>query len=227
MGIREWELHRHWRTIRKRIWWVIGIFIVSVGVGLGLSFYIFTPQYEADTSLLIGNLQTNNPSVDYQAVMMNQALVKTYSDIIQSKAIEESVIQQLNLGITTQQLDKTIHIISPDQSQIIQVTVVAPSPTYTAQVANTLAQVFQQKAGSLGIQNVQVVDPATPNPIPVKPNKHLDITLSACLGLTLGIGWAFFLEALDTRFKTEEDLTAYLGISSLGSVPEYRRSARG
>lgn len=59
-----------------------------------------------------------------------------------------------------------------------------------------------------------------PNPRPIKPNLTLNITLSAVVGLVLGVSLAFFIEYLDTSVKSLDDVERYLNTSVVGVVPE-------
>ncbi|WP_067925706.1 YveK family protein [Alicyclobacillus shizuokensis] len=221
----ELELREYWNVIRKRWKIVLAIPILAVIVSGILSFFVLTPQYQSTTTLLVNQKSDNTQSgMEYQTVMANQALVKTYSDIIKSATMERAVIADLDLGYTPQQLDKMIDVSAPDQSQVIQVTVTNPDPKLATLIANALANVFQRKAESImDVKNVQIVDPAvtSANPTPVKPNKKLNLAIALVLGFMVSIGLAFLLEYLDTRLKTEEEVTRYLQLPVIGSIADY------
>ncbi len=53
-----------------------------------------------------------------------------------------------------------------------------------------------------------------------KPNAILQLSLGAVLGLILGLGFAFFLEYLDTSVKTLDDVERYLGVPVLAVIPK-------
>lgn len=220
----ELDLRQYWHIIRKRLFVVLSIPLVAAIVSGALSFFVLKPQYEADTTLLVNQKITDNPTLEYQTILASQQLVKTYSDIIKSQTVEESVIQNLHLPYTLEQLDRMISVSAPDQSQVIDVKVIAPSQGQAVSIANALASEFQRRAETLmNVQNVQVVDPAVvqPDAKPVKPRKTLNIALALVLGLMVSIGLAFLLEYLDNRLRTEEDVERYLGLPVLGVIAEY------
>jgi capsular polysaccharide biosynthesis protein len=220
----ELELRQYWNILRKRWILVISIPVIAAIVSALLSFFVLKPQYEADTTLLVNQKAEANPSLQYDTIMANQALVSTYSNIIKSRTIEQTVIDNLNLPYTVKQLDAMITVSSPNQSQVIDVKVVDGSQAEAARIANELASVFQSKAETLmDVKNVQVVDPAeaVPNPVPVKPNKMLNIAIAFILGLMVSVGVAFLLEYLDNRLRTEEDVIRYLGLPVLGAIMDY------
>ena len=70
----------------------------------------------------------------------------------------------------------------------------------------------------LPVSNVSIVDPARIPDVPFKPKKRLNILLAMVVGLTMGIGLAFFLEYLDDTIKTPEEVERYLKIPFLGYI---------
>ncbi len=71
--------------------------------------------------------------------------------------------------------------------------------------------------GELG--TVEIVDPAEPPEGPIKPNKKLNLFVGFFLGLMGGVGLAFVREALDTRFRNQDEVRAALGLPVLGLIP--------
>lgn len=71
----------------------------------------------------------------------------------------------------------------------------------------------------LATSTVQIVDNAEIPRVPFRPNKIRNLLLGIVLGLTVGIGLAFFFDYLDNTMKTPEDLERTLGIPSLALIP--------
>ncbi len=67
---------------------------------------------------------------------------------------------------------------------------------------------------------ITVIDKATAPPSPIKPNKRLMITFGILIGLTVGVGAAFFLEYTDDSLKIERDIEKFLGMSVVGVIPK-------
>jgi polysaccharide biosynthesis transport protein len=70
--------------------------------------------------------------------------------------------------------------------------------------------------------NIRIVDPAEVPKSPVKPKQTQNMLLGLIVGLSLGIGLAFFLEYLDNTVKIPEDIKEHLKIPYLGPVPVFR-----
>ena len=67
--------------------------------------------------------------------------------------------------------------------------------------------------------NIRVIDPAQIPKGPVKPKKLQNILLAIIVGLSLGVGLAFFLEYIDNTIKLPDEVTGILKIPYLGPVP--------
>jgi capsular exopolysaccharide synthesis family protein len=74
--------------------------------------------------------------------------------------------------------------------------------------------------------NVSVVDAAEAPSSPSSPKVLLSLLLSGFLGLSGGIGLAFFLEYLDDRLKSSEEAEGYLRLPIFGAVPDFSKLNR-
>ncbi len=73
------------------------------------------------------------------------------------------------------------------------------------------------------IGNLRIIDRAELPKSPIRPKKALNLVIGLLLGLTMGLGLAFFLESLDTTIKTPEQVENVIGLSLLGAIPRIRR----
>ncbi len=73
-------------------------------------------------------------------------------------------------------------------------------------------------AEAQGVSTVNLVEQADPPLRPFHPNVFQDTVLAAILGLLVGVGVAFLIEALDDTVKGPADITRALGLSVLGYV---------
>jgi len=70
--------------------------------------------------------------------------------------------------------------------------------------------------------NIMVVDPARVPDHPVKPRKARNVLLAIIVGLTLGVGMAFFFEYLDNTINTPDELERYFKVPFLGVVSKFK-----
>ena len=93
------------------------------------------------------------------------------------------------------------------------------------QSAKLVYESLLQRANETGVSaelktsNIRVVDKAEQPQTPVSPRKALNLSLALVSGLMLAFGLAFFFEYVDSRIKSPDELTAYLGLASLGMIP--------
>lgn len=80
--------------------------------------------------------------------------------------------------------------------------------------------------GMMRSNNVRILDRATVSPSPVRPKVLLNLGLSLAIGLVVGMGLIFALDALDLRLKTQEDTERLLGAAVLGIIPTLDRLPR-
>jgi len=76
------------------------------------------------------------------------------------------------------------------------------------------------------VGDLRIVDRSDLPQVPVKPRTRLNTLLGALLGLMVGLGAAYSLEALDTTFKTPGQAGEYLGLPVLATVPAWKEAAR-
>lgn len=67
--------------------------------------------------------------------------------------------------------------------------------------------------------NIRIIDPAEIPKSPVRPKKAQNILLAIVVGLSMGVGLAFFLEYMDSTIKLPDEINQLLKIPYLGPVP--------
>ncbi|WP_179865429.1 YveK family protein [Bacillus sp. AFS017336] len=211
-------------VIKKRLIMIISITVLATVVAGVISFLFLTPIYQSSTQLLVNQKETKDSSI-YQnnQVQTNVQLINTYNVIIKSQAILDEVIKQLNLDYSVAELTSKITVLSETNSQVFTVTVQDPNPNQAQAIANTIADVFQDKIKKImSINNVTVLAKADlgDNPSPIKPNKKLNVVIGFAAGLILSVGIAFLLEFLDNTVKTEKQLEELLDLPILGVISE-------
>lgn len=215
------SLQELFTTLKKRLGLIIILTILAVIIAGVVSYTVLTPIYQTSTQILVNQEQTEATQLTNQNIQTDLQLINTYSVIIKSPAILDQVAQQLDLGLTTDQLNSKITVSNAENSQVVNVSVEDADPAIAVDIANTTADVFQAEIIDLmNVDNVSILSPAVlkPNPTPVKPNPMLNMAIAAVIGLMLGVGIAFLLEYLDTTIKSDQDIEDVLGIPVLGMI---------
>ena len=79
---------------------------------------------------------------------------------------------------------------------------------------------------NLQAEEVTIVEKAKLPTHPLSTRKELNLAIALLMGLSLGVGGAFFLEYLDMGLKTREDVDKYLTLPTLGIIPSFRRGRK-
>lgn len=209
------------KIIRKRLVHIVSITVIAALIAGVISFFVLTPVYQSSTQILVNKQSPEQQSLQSQDIQTNLQLINTYNVIIKSPAILSKVIETLDLDLTPAQLTNKITVASESDSQVVNISVQDENPGEAVEIANTIAEVFEQEIPVLmSVDNVNILSPAVlaENPSPVKPNKMLNIVIGAVVGLMIGVGLAFLLEYLDTTIKTEHDVEELLHLPIIGLV---------
>jgi polysaccharide biosynthesis transport protein len=105
--------------------------------------------YEARATLIVGqSLSAANP--DYSQLLVSQRLSATYARVATTRPILESVVKQLGLAATEDDLASSVRADAPDDSTFLTISAQDVDPARAAAIANALAE--QLLAASPAIQ---------------------------------------------------------------------------
>lgn len=217
------DLREILQIIYKRLWFIILVTLVCIISSGIISFFVLDSVYEASTTLMVSKTREDqSQNLQYNDILMNQKLVKTYSEIVKSNRVLEKVIEQLGLDMTTGDLKNKIQVSSVSDTEIIRIAVQDKDPNFATELANSIAVVFMGEIGSImKMDNVQFIDPAKVPIDPVKPRPFLNIAIAAVLGVMISVFIVFLIEYFDNTIKTVDDVENKLGLPVLGSIPVF------
>jgi capsular polysaccharide biosynthesis protein len=225
----EIELRQYWEMLRKRWLIVVTLPLIAALTSGIISFFILKPVYTASTTLIVGKKAADisqallGQTLDYNVLMANQQLAKTYGAIAQSRTVEQNVINELNLPLSVAGLNSLITVNPVKNTEILEIQVNYTDSEMAALIANTMAQEFSKAVIEIKkVDSVSIVDKAETPTSPVKPNKKLNILIAFILGLMVAGGLVFLLEYLDDTVKTSKDVEELLGIPVLVLIPKYQ-----
>ncbi|WP_461201730.1 YveK family protein [Anoxybacillus sp. TBDG-1] len=215
------SLRELFQTLRKRAWLIIAITVIATMTSGIVSYFVLTPMYQASTQLLVNQAKSEQPIYNISEIQTNLQLINTYNVIMKSPAILDIVKEELDLNMPVEELNEKINVTSEKDSQVVNVTVEDPDPYMAADIANTVASVFQREIVKImNVDNVNILAKAEvkEQPIPVKPKPLLNMAIAFVVGIMTGVGLAFLLEYLDNTIKNEQDVEKLLGLPVLGAI---------
>ncbi len=201
--------------------WLIAICTAVAGmVGFFISKFAMTPKYESTTKVLV---LTNNDgaSLTTSSMQLGSQLVKDYPDIIKSRSVLEHVIDICDLDDTYKQLYDRATVTTSSDSRIISITVKDANPDKAKEIADQIREVAAEKIKEvMKIEAVNTVDEANLPKAPSEPSVIKITLIAAILGGFACAGFVVVRFLLDDTIKITEDIEKYLGLSSLGMIPD-------
>jgi len=216
------ELMEYFTIIKKRILLVILITLGATVLSGVLSYFVITPSYKADISVIIGKVEnkTEVPQASMNDVLMYQKLVKTYSEFAKSRKVSDDVIAALKLKIEPSELQSMVTVEPKGDTEFLTITVKSKDPKEAMNIANQLAKSLKVVSNDVKkADNVQLLDEAQMPTAPDSPNPKLNIAIAFFIGLMISLGIAFLLEYLDNTVKSQDDIEKLTGIPVIGIIP--------
>lgn len=224
----ELDLKDYLKIIRKRVWMIIGIVVLATVTTGIVSYFFMQPVYQASTKLIVNKSsdQVGLSQVDINTVNLNIRLIDTYKEIIRTPRIMDKVVSDYpELNITAEQLVDTVKVSSVNNTQVMTLIVQDPSYIRAASIANAVSIVFQEEIPKImKVDNISLLNEAKEieNPVPVKPNKKLNVAISFVVSLMIALGIAFLLEYLNDQLTTEDEVEQFLGLPTLAMITKMR-----
>ena len=218
----ELSLKELFDLFMSKIFQILIIVIVFIGIGVVYTLGFVDPKYSAKTTLVLasaGGSETSN-AITTTDVNLNSKLVSTYSELVRSDAVVGTVIKNLELNIKDNELKKQVSVSAVEDADIIRITVTNEDADEAAKIANEIAKVFSDKIKELyKINNINVLDQAIPNYIPSNINHTKDVIIFAFIGAVISVAYVLIANMLDTTVKSTEDIEKGFGIPVLVSIP--------
>ena len=208
--------------ILRRRWWIILIAaVVAAAAAYGFS-KLQTPVYRAEA------YYTVQPSrLDASLTQVMQSSMNSIRDSTLASVQLEKVSTQLRLDRSADWLlgdVVSMQALPADWKMIVRVDYPSDSDT-AVKLANAIGQnmVAIQTTRNAQIDGTDKINVTVQNPARfiglVKPNTKINVAAGALLGLILGLLLAFLREALDNSLKTTQDVERYVGLPTLGAIP--------
>lgn len=204
----------------SRFWIILGVGLLAAVVGFMISKFLLTPTYESTTKIYILN-KSENTAVTYSDVQMGTQLTKDYAELINSRYVLETVIEQLSLSETEyKDLLKQVSVNTPTDTRIVSITVTDIDPQQAQDIANCIREVAGAHIQNvMDIDAVNVVEEANFPTVKAGPSVIKWTAVGGVLGVFLVCAVILIHYLLDDTVKSSEDVEKYLGLSTLALIP--------
>ena len=206
-------------AFRRRILWIVLAAILGGGISFAGTRVLMTPMYESTTTMLVLTSETTLSSLS--ELQLGTQLTNDYEILSKSRAVLETVIENLNLNLGYEQLNNMVSISNPEDSRIMEITLTYPDPEEAKTIVDEIASVTSEFIGDQmeGIPP-KIIDQGEVPSGPSSPSVSRNTLLGTLLGIVVSCGIITVITVMDDTIRTEEDIEYYLGIPTLASVPD-------
>lgn len=141
------NLRPFWVSIRHRLWLVLGSALLA-----GIVAYIATsyvpPTYRASMTLMIQ--QSPSPSIsDYTAILISERQASTYAEIIKEELVIQTMIAQLGLDLTPEEVQRKLDVELVRNTQLIRLQIEDSDGYRAARMANGIGDALIAQSQTL------------------------------------------------------------------------------
>ena len=166
-------------------------------------------------------ITSNESLLSFSDLQLSSALTEDYAYIIKSRTVLERVIDEQQLDMDYKQLGEIVTVTNPDSSHVIRIGVTTTDPQMSRNIANSLLNISADQINQIvGNGMPSVIDESVIHAVAeVKPSMKKYCALGGILLFVLAAGVLIVRMLMDTTIKSEDDVTRYLGVPLLASVP--------
>lgn len=208
-------------AVLLRWWWLLLASALVAGFfAFTISKFIITPVYESETRIVILDKESDKSALTYSDLQMGTILTKDYAELICSRYVIEQVIETFALDATYEEFSEVVHVETPSDTRIIDITVENPDPVLAKELVDEVRNVAAVKIKEvMDIEAVNVVDEGNIADEPSNPNVLLWTFLGFLLGGIAAAAVVLIRFLLDDTIKSSEDIEKYLHLSTLALIP--------
>lgn len=204
-----------------RAGFIILISVIFGVLGFLYSSFLATPLYRASAMMIVNSGERYADYVSTDQLNSAATLVDTYSIIIKSDTVMNEVIDHLGMEDTYKQTVKNISVASVNDTQVMEISVVATDPKVALDVCTEITNVAPDaivemvEAGS-----VRLVSKAGTSWQPISPNVMKNTAMALFAGFLLAAALIVIRTMMDNKVKSENDITQ-INLPLLGVIPTY------
>lgn len=216
----EIDLREVFLVLFGKAWLILLAGILSAALAFAFSQFVLEPVYESTTQIYILNKQDSD-TVTYSDVQLGSQLTKDYAELIQSRFVLESVIEQLQLTeLDYEDMLEKVSVSTPADTRILAITVSDTDPMAAMRMANSIREAAAVHIKNvMDIEAVNVVDTANLPTEKASPSVFMWTVIGALIGMMFVMAIVLIRYLTDDTIKTSDDVEKYLGLSTLALIP--------
>lgn len=180
--------------------------------------FVITPKYSSASEIYIFSEGNSNEIIDLQT---SNSLTKDYMRVATGKTVLKKVVKRLELDEDYRDLKKRITVVNPEDTRILELTVVDEDPVQAAKIADELAKVtVKYIEDKMDQECPSILEQAEVNSDPISPNKVKNTIWGVLAGAIGMCGFILIRYFMNETVMDIETMENYLDLNVLGEVPE-------
>lgn len=220
----EIDLLDLFHEMMHKIWLIVLAIVLGAAISFGVTQFMITPMYTASSQIYILTKTTSVTSL--ADIQIGAQLTSDFALLTKSRPVVESVIDNLNLDYTYNELVGKVTTENPSGTRILKLVVSDANPERAKEIANEFAEVLAERiAYVMTTDRPKIVEEAVTPKAPSSPNLMKNMVMGALVGAVLSVGIIVMMYLLNDTIQTEEDVKKYLGLQTLAALPVEKRNA--
>ncbi len=213
-----------------RYWYIIVVSAVLCGTAaFCYSRFFITPQYESTATMYILTKETTLASL--ADLQIGSQLTNDYAVVVKNRTVLDKTIRELGIGedgkVTYETLATTISTENPSNTRMLKITASNPDPQMAMDIANTVAKNASEFiADTMEIIPPKVIEKGVMAKTKSSPNNTRNALIGAAAGFALAGVLIVIKFLMNDAVTTEEDITKYLSLPVLASLPDRTEGGR-
>lgn len=206
--------------LKKSLW----IIVLCVVIFAGLAWLVVdkTTYYVATAQMMIREeiVDTDTGRILEASPQQKALNIPTDSVIIRSDTVLETVIQNLDIDMTPEQLRGMVSVDSDEETAVMLVSVTSTEKAQAVEICNEIAKVCPAEIVALtGIQGVELIQSAVAVPFTPDAAVKRMLLIGAFTGLLFSIAFVLIRYFLDGTIRSEFEVCMDLKLPVLGILP--------
>ena len=210
----------------KKIWIIILATVMGFSAAFLVSTFLIAPTYTSSCQMYVnpGNAESTTGTYigDYSDLQYAQKLVNSYIIILKTDTFLQNVADTAGLPYSPSQIRAMLSLSSINNTEFFEVGIESRNANDSYTLVRTITDLAPSEIMRIReSDSVKIVSPATNPTAPSSPNILLNAIIGAMLGFVAAAAIVILVEVLDTRVKSEEDITSHYDIPVIGCIPLY------
>ncbi len=204
--------------LKRHILLILLFAVLGGGIAGAFSKFVMIPQFQSSSMMYILSKETTLTSL--ADLQIGSQLTNDYKYVVTSRPVLEEVIEKLGLDISYGQLNGKIKIENPTNTRILRITATDANPVRAKDIADTLATTSSNYiADTMEMVPPKIIETGVVATRKSSPSVSKNALIGAMVGVVAICGFIVMNMLLNDTIVTSEDVSKYLNITVLASVP--------